>query len=110
MSSEGGARPCLKPDTAASQESLVPLMQFKIIAFLILASSAGAALAQAAPVPIVQTAVATATSVEVAEQKAHAAAIADCEAMWDRGTHMTRNDWSRTCRRVQNRLQQLDLR
>jgi len=27
-----------------------------------------------------------------------------------RGTHMTRNDWSRTCRRVQNRLQQLDLR
>jgi hypothetical protein len=85
-------------------------MQFKIIAFLILASSAGAALAQAAAVPIAQTAVATATSVEVAKQKAHTAAIADCEAMWDRGTHMTRNDWSRTCRRVQNRLQQLELR
>jgi hypothetical protein len=85
-------------------------MQFKIIAFLILASSAGAALAQAAPAPIAQAAAATATSVEMAKQKAYAAAVASCEAMWDRGTHMTPNDWSRACRRVQNRLQDLELR
>jgi hypothetical protein len=85
-------------------------MPFKIIAFLILASSAGAALSQAAPAPIAPTSVATATSIEVAKQKAHTAAIADCEATWDRGTHMTRNDWSRACRRVQDRLQQLELR
>lgn len=55
------------------KKGLAPLMQFKIIAFLILASSAGVALAQAAPAPVAPTAVATATSVEVAEQKAHAA-------------------------------------
>ena len=82
----------------------------KIIAFLILASSAGAALAQVAPVPIAPTSGATATSIEVGKQKAHAAAVASCEAMWDRGTHMTPNDWSRACRRVQNRLQQFELR
>jgi hypothetical protein len=85
-------------------------MQFKIIAFLILASSAGDASAQAAPAPIAPAAAAMATSVKAAEQKAHVAAVASCEAMWDRGTHMTRNDWSRACRRVQNRLQQLELR
>jgi hypothetical protein len=49
-------------------------------------------------------------SVEAGKQKAHAAAVADCEAMWDRATHMTRKEWSRTCQRVQIRLQQLELR
>ena len=24
-------------------------------------------------------------------------ALADCMAMWDRGTHMSRDDWRRTC-------------
>jgi hypothetical protein len=38
------------------------------------------------------------------------AAVADCERMWDRGTHMTKKEWSQTCRRVQNRIQQLELR
>jgi hypothetical protein len=85
-------------------------MQLKIIAFLILTSGGGAAMAQGAPAGTAPTAVPTATSVEVAKQKAHAAAIANCEVMWDRGTHMTRNDWSRACRRVQDRLQQLELR
>ena len=85
-------------------------MQFKVIAFLILAPSVGAALAQAAPAPSAPTSGETATSIEVSKQKAHAAAIANCEAMWDRGTHMTRNDWSRACRRVQDRLQQLEIR
>jgi hypothetical protein len=86
------------------------LMRSKIITFLILASSAGDASTQTAPAPVAPVAPPTTTSVKVAQQKAHAAAVASCEAMWDRGTHMTRNDWSRACRRVQNRLQQLDLR
>ena len=30
--------------------------------------------------------------------------------MWDRGTHMTEQDWSLTCRRVQERLEQPQLR
>jgi len=44
------------------------------------------------------------------KQSAHEVAIGDCEQMWDRGTHMTKRDWSQTCRRVQDRLQQLELR
>jgi hypothetical protein len=79
-------------------------MQFNII-FLIVALGAGAALGPAAP----GTAHATTESVESAK-KAHAAAIANCEGMWDRATHMTRKEWSRTCRRVQTRLQQLELK
>ena len=49
-------------------------------------------------------------AVEPIKQSAHEAAIGDCEQMWDRGTHMTKRDWSQTCRRVQDRLQQLELR
>jgi hypothetical protein len=84
-------------------------MQSKVIAFLILVSAAGA-LVQAHPAPSAPASDATAAPVEVRKQKAHAAAIADCEAMWDRATHMTRKEWSRTCRRVQDRLRQLELR
>jgi len=37
-------------------------------------------------------------------------AIGDCERTWDSGTHMSKQDWSRTCRRVQLRLKRLDVR
>jgi hypothetical protein len=67
---------------------------------LMLYLSAGAALSQTAPIDP-----ATTRSVE---EKAHAAAIANCEGMWDRDTHMTRKEWSRTCRRVQARLKQME--
>jgi hypothetical protein len=46
----------------------------------------------------------------IGQQKAHAAAIANCEAMWDSASQMTKTEWSRTCRRVQNRLRKLELR
>jgi hypothetical protein len=42
------------------------------------------------------------------QKRARELAVASCESMWDRGTHMTKQDWARTCRRVQNRLQSLD--
>lgn len=48
--------------------------------------------------------------VQPTKQAAHETAITDCERMWDAGTHMNRRDWSQTCRRVQNRLQRLELR
>jgi hypothetical protein len=51
-----------------------------------------------------------ASVVQPTKQGAHEAAIADCERMWDRGTHMTTRDWSQACRRVQNRLLQLEPR
>jgi hypothetical protein len=34
---------------------------------------------------------------------------ADCVKLWDRDTHMSRADWSRTCRRIENRLQNLQV-
>jgi hypothetical protein len=84
-------------------------MQIKIIVSLILLASAGATV-RADPVPSVAMVAATAESVELDKQKAHAAAIANCEAMCDSATHMTKTEWSRTCRRVQNRLRRLELR
>jgi hypothetical protein len=84
-------------------------MQCKVVAFLILVLSAGSALAQTGPAgPSAPSLDATLASVEAGKLKAYA--VADCEAMWDRATHMTRKEWSRTCRRVQLRLQKLELR
>jgi hypothetical protein len=34
---------------------------------------------------------------------------ADCMGLWDAGTHMSKKDWSRTCRRIENRLQNLQV-
>lgn len=36
-------------------------------------------------------------------------AIADCEDIWDAKTHMTKQEWLRTCTRVQTRIQQLNV-
>ncbi len=44
------------------------------------------------------------------KRDSHAAAVADCVGMWDRGTHMTKKEWSLTCRRVQNRLERLEIK
>lgn len=44
------------------------------------------------------------------KRRAHVAAVRNCEQMWDRGTHMSAQEWARACRRVQNRLKLLDLR
>jgi hypothetical protein len=40
-------------------------------------------------------------------QNEHDSAIIDCMQMWDSGTHMTKQQWSRTCKRVQTRLENL---
>jgi hypothetical protein len=32
---------------------------------------------------------------------------ADCVKLWDNQTHMSKADWSKTCRRIENRLQNL---
>lgn len=36
--------------------------------------------------------------------------ILECEQLWDRGTHMTKQDWARTCRRVQDRIERLQFK
>jgi hypothetical protein len=81
-------------------------MRSTFVALLSLSLCVEAALAQTRP-PVGSSAN---PPVEPGREKAYAAAIANCEGMWDRGTHMTRKEWSRTCQRVQNRLQRMELR
>jgi hypothetical protein len=33
----------------------------------------------------------------------------DCVKLWDSGTHMSKQAWARTCRRIENRLQNLQV-
>lgn len=42
-------------------------------------------------------------------QNLHDRAVAACKEMWDAGTHMTRQAWSNTCKRIQTRLDNLDV-
>jgi len=37
---------------------------------------------------------------EASKRNSHEAAVADCVRMWDSATHMTKTEWSQTCRRV----------
>ena len=41
------------------------------------------------------------------EKSRYQGAVANCVQMWDRGTHMTQQQWLRACRRVQDRLRDL---
>lgn len=43
------------------------------------------------------------------DKNARDVAVASCEQMWDRATHMTKLEWARTCRRVQDRLEKIQL-
>jgi hypothetical protein len=64
---------------------------------------AGTALAQhtgALPSPTAQAASA---------KGANDAAIADCMQLWDKGTHMSKQEWARTCQRIQSRLENLKI-
>jgi hypothetical protein len=78
-----------------------------IIAAAIFCSSASIAFAEVPVTPQPPTG-SRSLAVEQTKQGAHETAVA--EQMWDRGTHMSKREWSQTCRRVQNRLRQLELR
>jgi hypothetical protein len=80
-----------------------------ILAATIVSLSAGIAFAEVvAPPPPAN--VAPPSTEAAAKRSITEAAVADCERMWDRGTHMTKKEWSQTCRRVQDRIQQLEFR
>ncbi len=75
-----------------------------ILAAITVCLGTGIALAEVvAPPP---TKAAPSATEAVSKRTSLEAAIADCERMWDRGTHMTKKEWSQTCRRVQNRIRQ----
>ena len=90
-----------------------------VVTSLLLAISAGAALAQTGS--ITPAPPATPASSAAAPAKSPAApgkavrsgksavtdAKAECMKMWDSGTHMSRQEWSSTCDRIQTRLDNL---
>lgn len=80
-------------------------MKAAVIAALILVSGAAAAFAQPTTT---RNPAGLGESEE--QRRAHVAAVTNCEQMWDRGTHMSVQEWARACRRVQNRLKLLDVR
>jgi len=85
-------------------------MRSMIIIALLLGTGAKLAFAQLAPPAAPPADAQTSRATIAAEKKAQEAAVADCEQMWDSRTHMSRQDWSRTCRRVQDRLQRSEFK
>jgi hypothetical protein len=80
-----------------------------LLALLLLCFNADVILGQAAPTPG-QVGSARPQADVRAKPSTFSEAVADCEQMWDRGTHMSRKEWSQTCRRVQTRLQSLKIK
>jgi hypothetical protein len=89
-----------------------------VVMSVALVLSVGAALAQTgsiapAPAPSATTAAKPAPiAVSPAARtgkSAVAEAKAECMRMWDAGTHMSRQEWSRTCDRIQTRLDNLKI-
>ena len=82
--------------------------------FLVLAFglSTSVALAEVAPTPMTKSriGVLSADEASIAKKAEEDRSMADCERHWDARTHMTRQVWAQTCRRVQERFRQLDLR
>jgi len=93
-------------------------MRIVIIAFLSLVLNAGGVLAQAgAPPSNVSPPPSAAAPVSPKspagdDKTAKARAkenIADCMRLWDAATHMTKQQWARTCERIQSRRENLSI-
>jgi hypothetical protein len=84
-------------------------MQAAIVMGLSLLMGAGAALAQVAAPPPPTTGAITKSDAKALAAKKTAEGIAECMKLWDSGTHMTKSEWARTCRRIQTRLENLKI-
>lgn len=82
-------------------------MQTAIAAALSLALGAGTALAQSTTLPT--TGAIAKEDPKAAAARKTAESIAECMRMWDAGTHMSKAQWSTTCKRVQSRLENLKI-
>jgi hypothetical protein len=78
-----------------------------VVGSVLLAPASGAALGQPAPstgTGAAPSASPTSNASSPQEiQKLGAQYLTDCVNDWDRGTHMSKQDWARTCRRVVQR-------
>ena len=92
-----------------------------VVTTLALVLSAGAALAQTGsvtPGPSAPAAGSAAPAKSAADASGKAPrtgksaveeAKADCMRLWDKGTHMSKREWSSTCDRIQTRLDNLKI-
>jgi hypothetical protein len=78
-------------------------MRFILSVTAICAVVAGAALAQTGPSPAKQPD-------GKSHQEAGNDAFKSCVSQWEKSTHMSPREWERACRRVANRLQNLQLK
>ena len=76
-----------------------PSLRFLLIAIVLLGLGADATFAQTPP----------RTFPFLSPLRLHDSAVVDCMQMWDSATHMTKQEWSRTCKRVQARVDSLDV-
>jgi hypothetical protein len=76
---------------------------------LLLGTGGGRVFAES-PAGVTRSPVAPSAEAVSAPDDAYQAAVTSCVKMWDRGTHMTKSEWLRTCRRVQDRLEHLPVR
>jgi hypothetical protein len=83
-------------------------MRSLIIAALLLGAGSGHVLAEVA-VPTRPPGSSPLPASKATLKRENDQAITNCVQMWDRGTHMTKQQWLRTCQRVQGRLQNLQI-
>ena len=82
-------------------------MRFILSAMAICAGFATAALAQTGPPPAKQP---DAKAQPDAAKEAGTDAFTSCVSQWEKSTHMSKREWERACRRVANRLLNLQLK
>lgn len=107
-SSQSGAAPGsphVNPTSLTNANVLLPLRLLP-----------GAVSSTTSPIPSATTPGATGISPlrllpsrQQSRQNAHDSAVADCMQMWDKGTHMTKQEWLRTCKRIETRLDNLNI-
>jgi hypothetical protein len=86
-------------------------MRIGVVVILSLGLGAGSVLAQGAP-PATAPRATPPPQIGAEAKTAKARAkenIAECLRMWDAGTHMTKQQWARTCERIQSRLESLSI-
>lgn len=76
-------------------------MRAAVMTLLLLLLGAGSALAQTGALPSPKAAAPAKSATDEA--------MAECMRLWDSATHMTKQEWSRTCKRVQSRLDNLKI-
>jgi hypothetical protein len=82
-------------------------MRFILSVTAICAAVAGAALAQTGQPPGKQAD----TKIQPDSLKETATdAFTSCVSQWDKATHMSKREWERACRRVANRLENLQVK